>query len=404
MTHQQRSLLSSLILIVAACSLTPAKANLLSSLVTERHWIGYTPRNFNPNIGQEPSEAQMRADLQQLYDDGWRKLYNYTLDGNLKHIPRIAKEVGFDTVLAGIFYFDAAQLEREKTNAQTELPHIDGFIVGNEGLAFGRYNPAQLLSAVSFFEGLGKPVTTTEVGGLYFSSPALLDVGDFATINIQPWFNGSLNPSDPLGMAQAVRDEYVGIKALRPDTLVVIKEAWWPTGGHPGATEANQIAFFAHLSQMTDANGDPLLFMWGESYDQLWKSEPSPFGTLGPDWGLYEENGAEKLIVDGLNGVYTAQYPVNFLPGDYDRNGVVNSLDYDEWSTSFGSTLGIPGSGADGNFDGVIDSADYNVWRDNLGASSSGSSTAVPEPTGATLCALLLLVHTVSNRKLHSAA
>ena len=356
-----------------------AHANVLQALATERHWMGYTPRNFNPNIGQEPSEAQMRADLQQLYDDGWRKLYNYTLDGNLQHIPRIAKEVGFDTVLAGIFYFDDAQLQREKDNAVVQDQYIDGYIVGNEGLFFGRYNGNQLLDAVNFFEGFGKPITTTEVGGAYLQVPSLIDVGDFAYVNIQPWFNGSLNPADPASLAQAVRNEYVAIKALRPDRLVVIKEAWWPTGGNPSATEANQTAFYQALANQTDANGDPLLFSWGESYDQLWKSEQSPFGTLGPDWGLYEENGAEKEIVQDLQAVYTGKVPVNFLLGDYDRNGVVNSADYAEWSSSFGTVVGIPGSGADGNFDSVIDAADYTIWRDNFAAAAQ----AVPEPSSA---------------------
>lgn len=77
------------------------------------------------------------------------------------------------------------------------------------------------------------------------------------------------------------------------------------------------------------------------------------------------------------------------LPGDYNRNGVVDAADYVIWRKAFGQTVPI-GSSADGNADGQITSADYDVWkahfgRTNLpgagsGAGSVSSQTAVPEP------------------------
>jgi hypothetical protein len=65
-------------------------------------------------------------------------------------------------------------------------------------------------------------------------------------------------------------------------------------------------------------------------------------------------------------------------PGDYDRNNVVNSIDYLDWSSAFGSTTN---RGADGNLDGVVDAADYVMWRKLVGAGGGGTAT-VPEPTG----------------------
>ena len=56
------------------------------------------------------------------------------------------------------------------------------------------------------------------------------------------------------------------------------------------------------------------------------------------------------------------------LPGDYDRSGTVDQLDYGVWRSQFGASVSA-GSGADGNGDGRVDVADYTVWRDNLGAS-----------------------------------
>jgi hypothetical protein len=71
------------------------------------------------------------------------------------------------------------------------------------------------------------------------------------------------------------------------------------------------------------------------------------------------------------------------LPGDYDRNGMVEAADFDAWRAAFGSTA----PAADGNRDGIVDAADYVVWRKNLGAGTGSMAAAVPEPAA---CLLLL--------------
>lgn len=67
-------------------------------------------------------------------------------------------------------------------------------------------------------------------------------------------------------------------------------------------------------------------------------------------------------------------------PGDYDRSGAVDVLDYELWRSQFGLT-GSPA--ADGNADGLVDAADYTVWRDALGAAAVAAAStqpSVPEP------------------------
>ena len=80
------------------------------------------------------------------------------------------------------------------------------------------------------------------------------------------------------------------------------------------------------------------------------------------------------------------------LAGDYNRDGSVNHLDYSVWKAAFG-TSPAPGQGADGNGDGVVNAADYVVWRNHLTAGGlvSPESTAVPEPGGLLLAAMVLL-------------
>ncbi|MEN1679914.1 MAG: S8 family serine peptidase [Planctomycetota bacterium] len=51
-------------------------------------------------------------------------------------------------------------------------------------------------------------------------------------------------------------------------------------------------------------------------------------------------------------------------PGDYDRDGQVNTADYAVWKSQF-NQVGA-GLNADGNGDGRVDMADFTLWRDNL--------------------------------------
>ncbi|HEY3391601.1 MAG TPA: CotH kinase family protein, partial [Lacipirellulaceae bacterium] len=63
------------------------------------------------------------------------------------------------------------------------------------------------------------------------------------------------------------------------------------------------------------------------------------------------------------------------LPGDYDRNRIVDRADHLVWRASFGLSI-APGTAADGNGNGVVDAADYVLWRRNMSLAASATSVA----------------------------
>lgn len=89
-----------------------------------------------------------------------------------------------------------------------------------------------------------------------------------------------------------------------------------------------------------------------------------------------------------------------FTVGDYNKDGVVDSKDYNVWRQSFGSTTSLP---ADGNGDSVVDAADYVLWRDHATVYSSGSGSGsgsvanVPEPPVGVFALGIVLLFAVSS-------
>lgn len=89
--------------------------------------------------------------------------------------------------------------------------------------------------------------------------------------------------------------------------------------------------------------------------------------TVSPYSGA---DGNGNGIIDAADYVVWANVfdPINgFSIADFNRDGVVNSGDYSFWRSTFGNTVS-PYAGADGNGNGVIDAADYVIWADVFGA------------------------------------
>jgi hypothetical protein len=81
----------------------------------------------------------------------------------------------------------------------------------------------------------------------------------------------------------------------------------------------------------------------------------------GPGAGTYSFGNAADVVYTGFE---TAE---EYVPGDYDEDGVVGPGDNGLWRDNFG--MAVPaGTSGDGNGDAVVNAADFVVWRNNLGA------------------------------------
>src|SRR5262249_636281 len=147
--------------------------------------------------GQKVGEAQIRDELQMLYNKGFRGIVTYSFDNGREEIPRIAKEMGFQQVIAGLWAMD--NYEGEKANLTADrLNKIDGICVGNETQVGGSYSIDVLKSRVAEIRqhSGGKPTTTADAWHLYqqtdpqgnIQPTELMRVGDWVFPNLHPWY------------------------------------------------------------------------------------------------------------------------------------------------------------------------------------------------------------------------
>jgi uncharacterized lipoprotein YddW (UPF0748 family) len=137
------------------------------------------------------------------------------------------------------------------------------------------------------------------------------------------------------------------------------------------------------------------LYQWSFEDDGDW--EPFNAGTNG---AIDAVNGSVSIDSIWLAGSGSAQIYLDtvshnpngplaaLVPGDYDRNGLIDAADYEVWRAAYGDTV-APGSGADGTNDGIVDAGDFLMWSKRMSSLNPGGSgsnspidgqSSVPEP------------------------
>jgi subtilisin family serine protease len=95
-------------------------------------------------------------------------------------------------------------------------------------------------------------------------------------------------------------------------------------------------------------------------------------------WGEQGLSFTGPAVIGEVEDYY---FGLNFLAGDYNRDGIVDQADYNTWRKQTGQVV-TPYSGADGNGDGVVNQGDFDVWRAHFGetlapGAGSGAGSAL---------------------------
>jgi exo-beta-1,3-glucanase (GH17 family) len=292
--------------------------SVIEALKAGSNWIIYEP--ITSYAGQRVGEAQIRKELQMLYDRGFRGLVTYAFDNGREEIPRIAKEIGFQQVIAGVWAVQNYQGEKANLTP-ARLQYIDGLVVGNEVRLRNDYSLDELRRRVNEIKALsGKPTTTADAWHLYTQGgePALMQIGDWVFPNLHPfheknWKDAHKDPAKGFEFLSNVLREHFSA-AKTGGKLVALHESWWPSAQDDkigdetyqgSGTPANQKRYFELLAQ------SGVVFVYGEAFDQSWKDnegDVDAMGRFGAHWGLWHDTTTAKDVVGAIQTGYRPGY------------------------------------------------------------------------------------------------
>src|SRR5215213_93064 len=209
--------------------------DVLEALRRGKRWVNYAPgAPFDFLAGEHPvGEDQLAGELGRLHAAGFRGLITNAVAFGLEAAPRVAKEIGFDHVVAKVWWQDEDLLARERANLDAEIGHVDAVCVGNEIMQKGISDADRLVREVDAArERWGRPVTTGFQPPDWMQHPDLATtVGDFAFLNAHPWW--AMHRNDPLAAAAWVNEAYELVAAtpgMPADRVLFVQETSFPSG------------------------------------------------------------------------------------------------------------------------------------------------------------------------------
>ena len=212
-----------------------SRLSVVTALTTCRNWVVYAA----PNLNDSAPPATIESELRFLAKQGFRGVVTYTVNGTMSQVPQIARKVGFQKAIVGLWN-PGAEIGR----IEAIKDQVDGIVVGNEGIG-RRYTIDQLEGWVRQLKASYPKIAVTATNEWYWYLPSnnadvarrLMALGDFVFPNMHafwdanPASNGlfSANPNLAAQFTKANLDQFFTGRAANPLGLpVILKEAWWP--------------------------------------------------------------------------------------------------------------------------------------------------------------------------------
>src|ERR1700724_860466 len=157
--------------------------------------ISYSPytRSQHPDLGDRPTEAQIRADLKVL-SPYTQAIRTYSSTGGGELIPAIAEEFGLKVTLGIWIDKNEARNEREIQSAialARRYTNINAIVVGNETTLRADKTIDELKALIQRVKRVSPvPVTTGEIWTVWRDHPELASAVDFIAAHILPYWEG----------------------------------------------------------------------------------------------------------------------------------------------------------------------------------------------------------------------
>ena len=263
--------------------------------------VSYSPYqgSQNPNKGDRPTAAQIRADMR-LLARNTRAIRTYSSTGGVELVPEIANEFGLK-VSVGIWvdFDDEKRTEREIRSA-IELAkrnrNVVSIVVGNETIYRG--GPKHIQPLMQVIQRVKRetsvPVTTGEIWSVWVDHPELASSVDYIAAHILPYWEG-IAASRTVDLTI---EFYNRLRQVHPGKRVVIAEFGWPSAGYnrraanPGRFE--QAVVLRDFLSRAEAMGIDYNII--EATDQPWKTFE---GSVGPYWGMWDDTRHAKFAWTG---------------------------------------------------------------------------------------------------------
>jgi len=273
--------------------------------------------------------------------------------------------------------------------------------LGGTGLAGGVFTPATLLQNTGTIRGHGQLNGHVESSGRIEgdSDTQLLDInglleGGGVLKNVR--INDTHSPGLP--GAEVAAGHLEGLYSLDSAATFIMDIGSTVSGiVHDQLNSTGTVDLSGHLAlRIRNLGGGRLVPITGQQFPIMTATSgitgsfvESMFSTLASnveiDWNVVYTS--QQVLLEATRVFFR-------VPGDYNRNGVVDAEDYLLWRKTLGTNFLV----ADGNENGQVDSGDYDVWREHFGEiavegmSAVDPATTVPEPHIITLLLAALLI------------
>lgn len=257
------------------------------------HGICFSAYEEGQKVGDILSETQIRRRLEIL------KPYTKCIrtfsctDGN-ELIPKIAKELGFNT-LVGAWLGNDAEINKKEVAGLIKLAK-NGFVdiaaVGNEVMYREDLSEAELLT---FINEVKKAIPDIPVGYVdayyeFVDRPKITDACDIILANCYPFWEGCSQEYALLYM----KDMFYKAKKAAKGKRVIITETGWPSQGSglEGAQPSYENAMKYFINSQQWSKDEDIDMFYFSSFDESWKVGTE--GDVGAYWGLWDKNERPK--------------------------------------------------------------------------------------------------------------